>query len=356
MKNRKCPRKDFPDIPIYTEIGPNLTNSFGRVNVTVVGNLDQYEILGTGKEKEFFPILKSTKSWIYFDNNFYELALMEEIEFEYAFNRMKIRYRNAKWPFYIQKTFSMHPQCRAIVLKVEILLRDRIENQKPIQITYLEQAQFALGDPYYNMYSSSKDGFSVSNRLGTGLHGGIICPKDEKRLIWARKIDIQYQVEQIKELWQEDYQLRKCCEDSYAIIQVPLTITEESMNSKDLIAAKANTCLIIYGGGENVPDAMEGIDAILELYFEDHFEAEYEAKFDDEQKKFWPIQTPDEKVDVGVATSVKNMYQIFKNAKAELALPGHMYPRMYSRDSYWQMKGLLAIGEFERSKHLSKFS
>lgn len=321
--------------------GPNLTNLFCRLDVPISGNLNHFQLIGSNGETQFIQAIHTTESAVFYQNKFYTLAESDEVRFEYALSYIAVTYKNNELPFLITKTIYLHPDFSCCIQRISV----KNLTKQPLELFFVEKAKFTLGDPYYTMPavhdSESYTGFKATNELARNYSGKFLMSGKDVLKVWCRDDQIRYQMKTTQKPWQADQYIFRNCDDQSALLQKKLTIP----GNTDTDFA------IFYSAGAATNEAIHGTRALLALFLGDHF-AQLEKVLVNQARAFAMIQTPDPLVDQGFAISNKVSSQVFQSLDGLVALPGHMYANFYSRDSHWQIQGLLAAGKFEQVKEL----
>ncbi len=350
----------FPEVKfihqsaIDANMGPNLSNRCCRVDAFLNGNLSHFQMLGDGSELEFIPIFQTSESIIFYHDNFYRLADADTIPFRYLLTSVAVAYHFARIPVVIRKSIYVHPDQPICLQRVWIESHsDSVE-----QLSFLERAVFTLGDPYYTLYryprgnvefSANFTGFSIENRLNEKyraaflMAGPTIIPAATRNDDWQRRQQV------VKQPWSEPQYPGKACEDASAFLQSRVTLQPH----------QTTELLILYGGGKLETDLLALAVELRQLFETNQLQLQFEIPNQISANSFFISQMPDTLFDQGLAISNKVMHQLVAHPNGLMALPGHMYPRFYARDSHWQIRGLLLTGNFvevrQLIEHLARF-
>ncbi len=358
--NKYSRQLPFPEVKlsqrstIDANMGPNLYNHRCRVDVYLNGTLSHFQMLGDGSELEFMPIFQTSESMIWYQNQFYRLAEADSIRFRYLLTSVAVDYHFNKIPVVIRKSIYVHPD-QPICLQ-RVWIESRSESVEPI--SFLERAIFTLGDPYYTLYratrgkvelSSNLNGFGIENRLNEKyraaflMAGENIIPAATRHDEWQRRYRI------IKQPWSEPQYPGKACDDAAAFVQSSITLQPH----------QTMELLILYAGGKIETDLLAPLAELNETFKSKQLAEKFEIPSQRIADGFFIAHTPDTLFDQGLAISNKVMHQLVAHANGLMALPGHIYPQFYARDSHWQIRGLLLTGNFvevrQLIEHLAQF-
>lgn len=350
----------FPEVKfshrsaIDANMGPNLYNRCCRVDAYLNGKLSHFQMLGDGSELEFIPIFQNSESLIFYDNNFYHLAEADSIHFCYQLTSVTVAYHFARIPVVIRKRIYVHPDQPICLQHVWI----ESHSDSAERLSFLERAVFTLDDPYYTLYrhprgsielSSSFNGFGVENRLNEKYQAAFLMAGENIIPAATRNDDWQRRFQVVKQPWSEPQYPGKACEDGSAFLQS--TFTLQPRQTVEL--------LILYGGAKLETDLLALLVEPKQCFETNQLSEKFEMPNRSRAERFFISQTPDTLFDQGLAISNKVMHQVVAHPSGLMALPGHMYPRFYARDSHWQIRGLLLTGNFVEVKqlieHLTQF-
>ena len=342
LKGQRWPILTYKkDAELSRNNGPNLTNVFCRLDVPISGNLKHFQIIGNGGETQFIQAIHTTESYVFYKDQFYALAESDEISYEYALSYISVSYKNTKLPFLITKKIYLHPNFSCCIQHVIV----KNTTAQSAELFFAEKAKFTLGDPYYTMPavqdSEYYTGFKATNELMRSYTGKFFLSGKDVFKVWCRDDQIAYQMNILKAPWKADQYILRNCDDQSALLQKGLNVPA---NSEIDLA-------IYYSAGAASNEAIQGISELSALFQKDHF-AQLENELANEAHQFAMVQTPDNLLNQGFAISNKISGQVFQSLTGLVALPGHMYANFYSRDSHWQIHGLLANGKFEEVKNL----
>jgi len=323
------------------ENGPNLTNLFCRLDVPISGNLKHFQIMGSGGETQFIQAIHSTESYIFYKDQFYSLAESDEISFEYALTSISVSYKNEKFPFFITKKIFLPSNYACCIQHVSV----KNTTTQPLEMYFVEKAKFTLGDPYYTLPAVQDSeyctGFKATNELARNYSGKFLMSGKDVFKVWCRDDQIRYQMNTTKQPWKADQYIFRNCDDQSALLQKKLNVSGNSETDFS----------IYYSAGAASNETINGIKELSSLFQTDCF-SQLETVLTKQAHQLAMIQTPDALLNQGFAISNKVSGQVFQSADGLVALPGHMYSNFYSRDSHWQIHGLLANGKFEQVKEL----
>ncbi|MEO7449398.1 MAG: trehalase family glycosidase [Chitinophagaceae bacterium] len=329
------------DSMLSKSAGPNLTNLNCRVDVPVSGNISHLRIIGSGGEEQFVQALHAAESYVYYKSQFYLLADADEIHYEYALSYISVTYKNKMVPFEVTKKIYLHAKYTNCIQHVQV---KNISSQ-PIEAYFIEKAKFTLGDPYFTNYAPyTKEGFNgfrVVNEVTRNYCSYFLMSGTDVVKVWSRDDQVCLQMETSKQPWTADQHVYKACDDQAGILQ-----------KKVVLSASEQTDFIIFCSvAPYANTASHGIPEVSAQYAKDGMAA-FEKELNEQRDAFAMISTPDQLLDHGFSISNKIVAQVFQSADGLIAVPGHMYPSFYSRDSHWQIRGLLSAGKFEVVKEL----
>lgn len=329
------------DSKVSRNNGPNLTNLHCRLDVPVSGNLSHFQVIGSNGETQFIQAVQATESFVFYKNQFLALEQSDEISFEYGLSYILVTYKNKALPFLVSKCIFMHPDFSCVVQHITI----KNLTGKPVELFFVEKAKFTVGDPLYIMPAVQSgegfSGFKLSNELFRNYTGKFLMTGKNVLKVFCRDDQIKYQMFTSKQAWEKDQYILRNCEDQSALLQKKLTIP-----------AKVETEFAIYcSAGSSTNEEIHGISALQAIFQNDHF-AQFRKELQKQADDYVMIRTPDFLLNQGFGISNKIAAQVFQSPDGLVALPGHMYANFYSRDSHWQIHGLLAAGKFEQVKNL----
>ncbi len=342
----------------YVKMGPALYCPHSRVESYLDGNLYHYQIMGDSTALEFIPVFSNTKSYIYCDSKYKLLETFDNITFENRLCYTAVSYRDKSVPLEIsQKTYFLNNE--------NIILRKftfRNNSSSAVKFSFIENPCFTLGDQYYTVYSpyisnlnfyrnaktmdlKGYNGFNVTNTLNGKYKGCVLMGNTNPLLVWTRLDDFQNYISNNIE-FKNEQTIGKACEESVAILKPDIEL--EPDKTKDIV--------VIYTAGFRSQNLNDSILKYVNI-ISGKFVQGYENKLQDQYKSYFTCKTDNTRVDALIAVCSK----IVQNAAFELqngklfTLPGHMYPRFYSRDSYWHIMALLSLKQYDTAKKLIEY-
>ena len=330
------------DAELNREYGPNLTNLFCRLDVAVSGNIRHFQIIGNHAETQFVQVLHATESFVYWQNRFYPLAASDEIQFEYALSYISVVYKNKQLPFDIIKKIYLVPNHAGCIQHISI----KNKAGKPLTLYFIEKAKFTLGDPYYVMPAIRKadhyNGFEIRNELAGNYRSSFLMSGNDIKKVFTRDDQIRFQMDRLKEAWPGDQLVYRNCDDQSALLQKKLYVLPDGSGGE---------LVIYYAAAPSSKETTDGINETDSIFRNDRLSA-FEKELQQQATDYAMIGTPDTLLNQGFSISNKVAGQVFQTPGGLVALPGHMYANFYSRDSHWQIRGLLTAGKFETVKSL----
>lgn len=336
---------------LFKKGGPGLFSPRARVEIGLDGELLNFEFLIDSFVLDFNRVAQASHTWIYFEKKLYRLDEMEEITFYYGVTYCKITYRDSRFPGEIIKILYISQDTPQILHYYYEIKWDYPEKSQITPPLLLHGINFTLGDPYY-LYSEWKMGFTLHNRNQPNLHAFFkIYWKDSEQKKLRQHPSFhhlfirQNTFECLKENFipfSEDIICTKPNEENIAIFQIPLLFSEtKDKTTTHFLISAGQTQKQCYREGQRFyrrDKTVENSDVISNLH--------------QRANLFKWLSTPNEIFNWYAGIGAYIACTKFKVNNLWFFVPGHHYPRFYARDSYWQLQGILAMGDFDTAKIL----
>ncbi len=331
---------------LFLQGGPSLNTRSSRAEITIAGEIINFEIIGDGKDQnnDFQRILQTTRTYVFEPKcGYIDLNTAQFITFEYNLTFATVTYDDPRLFVKIVKKILPAPDAIA-GYAIEITLHEK--GGMPLPGTYhvAMQSIFSLGDNYLNS-GMFVFGWAVQNAMNSHLFGtfaSIPTPSEAPLVYMQTRVSTwDWIVRSRKTPIIENAVEKKRNEETCFIIQRGFTLTRNEFPPM----------LFTIGGGKTSTDAGMVLEDFMEKWEGGAFE-QYARSLQDDAERFFFLHTPDPLLNQYAAVSAKTAATYYMLNKKAFTVPGHQYPRFYARDSYWQFRGMLILGMASEVKDL----